>query len=190
MSKIFCIGSNKTGTTSLTKVLKILGYSVCPEEIVFYPFSKYFYDHQKGNFDSLFELVEKYDSFEDRPWNHIDFYKILDVKYPDSKFILTIRNTENWINSYRRWSDKIKLRDMWFYTLVSQVCYGNNDFLSDEDNMRKKYEERNQEIIDYFKESDKLLILDFENESDWKPICNFLNKPIPSSEFPHLNTTK
>jgi hypothetical protein len=32
MDKIFCIGSNKTGTTSLTKSLQILGYSVCPEE--------------------------------------------------------------------------------------------------------------------------------------------------------------
>jgi len=32
MYKIFCIGQNKTGTTSLTRALSILGYRLCPED--------------------------------------------------------------------------------------------------------------------------------------------------------------
>lgn len=190
MNKIFCIGSNKTGTTSLTKALQILGYSVCPEHIMFSINSKYFYEHSIGNYENLFKIVNNYNAFEDRPWNHDDFYKKLDEKFPDSKFILTIRDTDNWIESYRRWSIKIHLKEKWFYKLISQVCYGVDDFLSDELNMRNKYNKRNQDIINYFKDTNKLLVLNFEESQDWKPLCNFLNKPNPNCEFPHLNRTK
>lgn len=190
MNKIFCIGANKTGTTSLTNALQTLGFSVCPESIMFYPDSKYFYDQKMGKFDSLFELVHNFDSFEDRPWNHGDFYKELDKKFPNSKFILTIRDTENWIESYRRWNQKINLRDMWFYQLVSQVCYGVDDFLLNEELMRDKYNERNNEIINYFEDTNQLLIINFEENQGWKSLCEFLDKPVPKYSFPHLNRTK
>jgi len=190
MDKIFCIGSNKTGTTSLTKSLQILGYSVCPEYLMFNQNSKYFYNQSIGNYSQLFRLVDIYDAFEDRPWNHSDFYKKLDENFKNSKFILTIRNTDNWINSYRRWSKKINLKGGWFYPLVSNICYGVDDFLNNEDIMRMKYEQRNQEIINYFKDTNKLLILDFEESQNWDNLCDFLKKPIPSQNFPHLNKTK
>lgn len=190
MNKIFCIGSNKTGTTSLTKSLELLGYSVCPENIMFSQNSKYFIEQSIGSYESLFNLVLKYDAFEDRPWNHSDFYKILDKKFDKSKFILTVRDTNNWIESYKRWSKKIGLKNKWFYQLVSQVCYNVDDFLSDEENMRNKFEERNQQVIDYFKNTDKLLVIDFEKNQEWDILCEFLNKPIPSQNFPHLNRTK
>ena len=190
MSKVFCIGSNKTGTTSLTKSLQILGYSVCPEHLMFSINSKHFYNQSIGNYTELFKLVDEYDAFEDRPWNHSDFYKKLDENFENSKFILTIRDTDNWINSYRRWSKKINLKGGWFYKLVSNICYGVDDFLSNENIMRTKYEQRNQEIINYFKGTDKLLILNFEESQNWGDLCNFLDKPKPTLNFPHLNKTK
>lgn len=190
MSKIFCIGSNKTGTTTLTKSLQILGYFVCPENLMFNSGSKHFYNQSIGNYEKLFKLVNIYDAFEDRPWNHSDFYKSLDENFPESKFILTVRNTDNWIDSYKRWSKKINLSNKWFYSLVSNVCYGVDDFLNNEDIMRLKYEQRNEEIIKYFKNTDKLLILDFEKSQGWDELCNFLNKSIPNKPFPHLNKTK
>ena len=66
----------------------------------------------------------------------------------------------------------------------------NYDFLNNEDIMRMKYEQRNQEIINYFKDTNKLLILDFEESQNWDNLCDFLKKPIPSQNFPHLNKTK
>ena len=85
---------------------------------------------------------------------------------------------------------KIGLKNKWFYQLVSQVCYNVDDFLSDEENMRNKFEERNQQVIDYFKNTDKLLVIDFEKNQEWNILCEFLNKPIPNQNFPHLNRTK
>lgn len=190
MSKIFCIGSNKTGTTSLDSALRSLGYNVCPEKIMFMMGSKYFENQKDGNYESIFELVGKYDAFEDRPWNHTDFYKHLDKKFPNSKFILTIRDVNNWIESYHRWETKINLRSQWFYNLVSNYCYGIDDFLSDENLMRQKYIERNNQIIEYFRNSNNLLILDLEKNDGWEKLCSFLNKSVPEKSFPHLNKTK
>jgi len=190
MCKIFCIGSNKTGTTTLTQMLKVLGYRVCPENIMYNFGSTYFIDQLNKKYNNLFNLVQKYDAFEDRPWNHGSFYKDLYEKFPDSKFILTIRNTDNWIESYRRWNKKIKLDKQWFYPLISELCYGNKDFLNDEELMRKIYEERNNEIINFFKDSDKLLIMDLEKTNSYDEICKFLNKEIIKDPFPHLNKTK
>jgi hypothetical protein len=33
-------------------------------------------------------------------------------------------------------------------------------------------------------------LLDYQLGSGWKPLCEFLGKPIPNKEFPHLNETK
>jgi hypothetical protein len=190
MNKIFCIGSNKTGTTTLTKMLSILEYNICPEHIMFEQKSKYFEQQLNGEYENLFKLVELYDVFEDRPWNHIDFYKILDEKYPNSKFILTIRDTDNWIESYKRWNKSISLDKTWFYPIISNICYGNTDFLNDEKTMRVKYEQRNYEIIKYFENTNKLLIMDFEKNSGYNELCGFLNKPLIKEKTPHLKKTK
>lgn len=190
MEKIFCIGSNKTGTSSLGEALTLLGFSVCPWSIMFSDDSKYFSDQLEGSFESLFRLIPSYDCFRDRPWNHGNFYQILNDRFPDSKFILTIRDENNWIESNRRYSQKIKLRQQWFYRFISQLAYGVNDFLSDEKLMRTKYKERNQNVIKYFENTKKLLIIDFERNQGWDDLCFFLDKEKPQTPFPHINRTK
>ena len=120
-------------------------------------------------------MVDKYDAFEDRPWNHTDFYKELDKYSPNSKFILTIRDVNNWISSYERWGKKVSLKNKWYYNMVSNECYGVDDFLSNKEIMKKKYEERNQEIIEYFKDTNKLFVMDIEKNSEWGGLCKFLN---------------
>ena len=188
-NKIFVIGSNKTGTTSLTKSLNMLGYNVCPE-YCYSPNSNILRNFQLGNYEKLFYLVNQYDAFEDRPWNHTDFYKLLDNKYPNSKFILTIRDTDKWVNSVKKWGNKIGLVNPKFYTIVSQTCYGVDDYLSNEDIMMSKYNERNLEIIDYFKDKNNLLIINVEDGVGWEKLCPFLKCKTPNKPFPHLNKNK
>lgn len=188
-NKIFIIGSNKTGTTSLTKALEVLKFNVCPE-YCYSPNSNILKNFQLGNYEKLFYLVNQYDVFEDRPWNHTDFYKLLDNKYPNSKFILTIRDTDKWVNSVKKWGNKIGLINPTFYTIVSQTCYGVDDYLSDETIFRTKYDERNSEIINYFKDKDNLLVINVENNDGWELLCGFLDKPVPNKPFPFLNKNK
>jgi hypothetical protein len=42
-------------------------------------------------------------------------------------------------------------------------------------------------VIDYFSNRDNFLIICFEKGHGWKELCRFLDKPIPSVPFPHVN---
>lgn len=188
MSKIFCIGSNKTGTTSLSRALSILGYNVAPIWPVFSRDTGILEAYFANDYTKLNAIIDKYDAFKDRPWNHGDFYKYLDMQYPKSRFILTIRDTESWISSYRAFAIKIGLKNRWFYKKVSQACYGNEDFLADEISMARHYETRNDGIVQYFSgQNSRFLTIDLEDINKMEKLSNFLNKSIPLRQYPHLN---
>lgn len=95
-NKIFCIGMNKTGTTSLAVVLSILGYKLADQK----EGEKYtVYDLNRGNFSPLIKYIEKYDAFQDMPFCMGQTYVALDALFPGSKFILTIRDPDEWFQS-------------------------------------------------------------------------------------------
>jgi hypothetical protein len=178
MSKIFCIGLNKTGTSTLAECLRVLGFShlKCSRDFL--------EDYRlKNDFTKIFKTVEQFDSFSDWPWPLI--YKELDKNFPQSRFILTIRkNPEVWIKSLKRHS--------LVYTNPQTHCrklaYGYNYPFGKEEEHIKIYEEHNKQVVKYFDgRQDDLLILNFEEGDGWEKICNFLGKDIPTREFPHRN---
>ena len=75
MRKIFNIGFSRTGTTSLTEALQILGFSAY-------------------HFPKSFDQIEKHDACTDMSITL--GYKFLDLMYPESKYILTTRKLESW----------------------------------------------------------------------------------------------
>lgn len=91
MSKIFGIGFQKTGTKSLGAALEKLSYCVCG------PVSAKDPDIAKNAPALIHSLVPRYDAFQDNPWPL--FYEDLDRRYPGSRFILTVRSPETWIES-------------------------------------------------------------------------------------------
>lgn len=187
MYKIFCIGQNKTGTCSLTMALSMLGYKLCPEDIMYNEGSEYFKDYQDGKFDGLFNLVSQYDAFEDRPWNHTNFYEVLDKTFDNSKFILTTRDVDRWWDSYFRWDKKVELRDSWHYRMNSQVCYGVDSFLDNPDLAKQSYLNRNNEVRDYFRGNPNFLELDVNEDNKFEKLCGFLNKEVPNTPYPYMN---
>ena len=187
MDKIFCIGQNKTGTTSLKRALYMLGYKSCPEDIMYNFRSVHFKNFKDGKFDEILKLVNEYDVFEDRPWNHTDFYKLLDKTYEGSKFILTTREVEQWWNSYIKWDKKIRLRNSWHYEINSEVCYGVNSFLDNPDLSKQIYLNRNNEIKNYFSDNPNFLEIDINEDHKFEKLCEFLNKKSPGKPYPHLN---
>ena len=171
--KIFCIGFHKTGTTSLAVALKTLGYRVTGPNGVNDP------DIAKNVYSMAHSLVTKYDSFQDNPWPII--YKELDEKYPNSKFILTIRDSESWINSQiRHFGRKETPMRKWIYGVGCPE--GNEEIYI------KRFEKHNKKVIDYFKERpNDLLVLDFAKGDGWEKLCSFLRADIPDIPFPQVN---
>lgn len=184
--KVFCIGANKTGTTSLTTALNTIGFKTSHWE----HHNSICDDIKNNNFKLT--VLNTYDGVSDNPIPAI--YKQLDKEFPESKFILTIRNEENWIKSIegqlsrRRIrnsceEDKLVYEEFLFYGIWN---YDRTTFLH-------RYREHNKDVLEYFKSRPHdLLVMDLDKVVGWKEICTFLEiSNVPSTDFPHLfQTTK
>lgn len=191
-NKVFIIGFHKTGTSSVVEALKILGFKTIHGD----PRSA---EKHKGTEGKL--LIEKYikknnymlptftiyDAFADNPYFHI-WYEIVKI-YPDAKYILTIRDENKWINSCCNYYSNRRIRPMreWMfgeYANPSKNLESKNIWLN-------KYREHNKNIIDFFNENKKeLLIFNVADGDGWDKLCNFLDKKKPDQKFPHKNKGK
>jgi hypothetical protein len=178
-TKVFCIGFQKTGTTSLGKALDILGHRVCGywqfKDLASYEGAD-LWDVVRSR---AFSLTDEYDAFKDTPWPL--FYKELDELYPDSKFILVTRNSESWIrsavNDFSHWPNSI-------HRYIYGVPYPEGN----EDRWIERYEQHNAEVIDYF--GDRTDFVHYQLNSgdvNWENLCSFLEYQIPNQAWPHEN---
>lgn len=171
--KVFCIGFHKTGTTSLAKALKELGYTVTGPNAVRDP------NISQNVYDVAFPLVEKFDAFQDNPWPLL--FRELDERYPNSKFILTVRRPEDWIRSQvKHFGTDVTPMRQWIYGVGSPE--GNEAVYVE------RFELHNREVLSYFQDrSDDLLVMDLAAGDGWEKLCPFLGKEIPEISFPHAN---
>ena len=178
--KIFGIGLSRTGTTSLHIALLLLGKAA-----IHYPYA-IARDWLEGNYSQ--SLIKDYDAFTDIPT--AIYYRELDESFPNSRFILTIRDEESWIKSARHFfnntippSQDTILRDM-----IRLATYGAIRF--EEKRFRRIYREHNDSVQSYFEgRQESLLILDLTKGQGWKELCEFLDIiDVPSYEFPRLQS--
>jgi hypothetical protein len=172
-TKVFCIGFHKTGTTSLAVALRAMDYKVSGPDGVNDP------EIEQNVLPMAYSLVPQFDAFLDNPWPII--FKELDAKYPGSKFILTVRNTDSWIKSLvRHFGSQITPMRNWIYDVGCPV--GNENIYI------KRYEDHNEEVLHYFKDRPlDLLTMELNGGDGWEQICSFLGKKIPKVPFPHAN---
>ena len=174
-AKVFCIGFHKTGTTSLEVALRKLGYRVTGS------FGTKDPDIASKVHEMAYAMVPRYDAFEDNPWPVL--YRELDERFPGSKFVLTRRPPENWIQSQvKDFATTETPMRRWIYGEGAGCPEGN------EETYIARYERHNREVLDYFKDRpDDLLVVDFPNDDGWSRICPFLGVAIPDEPFPHAN---
>jgi len=171
-------GFHKTGTSTLSAALNILGYRV--KGISKRPLIPII----KENYSKVKKMLKNYDAVQDTPWFYI--YKELDELFPDSKFILTIRDEESWYKSVKKQIGGLRsAQDEWIYGRGKGLPKDNKE------NTIKVYQQHNREVKDYFKNRpDDLLVLNFKNGDEWEKLCDFLNQEIPNKPFPHYNKSK
>jgi hypothetical protein len=173
-TKVFGIGFHKTATTSLAQALAYLGYRVTGPNWVDNP-------NIAGEVDELaFDLANRFDAFQDNPWPIL--YKELDQKFPGSKFILTLRPSNDWIRSVVNHfkEDETPMRE-WIYGVGRPK--GNEDIYV------RRYERHNREVMEYFKDRpQQLLVLNITAGEGWTKLCPFLGETAPAIPFPCANT--
>jgi hypothetical protein len=197
--KIFCIGYNKTGTTSLTEFMRINGFLIAPQTPFEYNLNSYIY----GNNSTFIEMIKNdyynYTFFQDVPFSLPNFYKTLDQEFENSKYILTVRNNpDQWYNSLISYH-KSKFENFKNPSQIQYVYHGwVNQILTNvykspkydpynEKHLKKSYSDHINSVKEYFKDKkDKLLILNLETDSP-KILQNFLGVKLSYQDFPHIN---
>jgi len=89
--KIFVIGRNRTGTTSIADAVRSLGYSLVKQR----PAKLLIENWAKRRFNRLNAYCQSFDAFQDIPFSLDYTYQAMDHAFPASKFILSVRNDED-----------------------------------------------------------------------------------------------
>jgi hypothetical protein len=211
-NKILGVGLPKTGTTSLKKALQILGYRAVhsPRQYTFaqclgipmYRWEEVVSTIFKGEWllknEPRVGCLKKDLKFSD--WDAmVNFgehtYPILDKKFPNSKFILTIRDKKPWLKStyflLKGWktsfADDGRINGFIDLTRKMHIFHG-IDY--DEDYLSILYDNHFRNVEYYFKDRKQdLLVIDICGGEGWEKLCPFLRKDIPHVSFPHRNKT-
>lgn len=190
--KCFGIGLSRTGTTSLAAALNILGFRVqhfpadaCTQDEL----SRWL----RGRVGPLFlSALENYDGIVDTPASCS--FDGLDKAYPDSRFILTVRDERSWLRSCEQYWARVLHpffeRDQSsefnrYVRLVTGCAF--NRLAFDAAAFRDAYERHCSRVRAYFAGSRKLIELNICNGDGWDKLCPFLGCETPSQTFPWQN---
>lgn len=163
MQYIFNIGFNRSGTTSLCSALNYLGIPTLHYSYNNKPLLKIVKRNLKLKRKLFKPLDKEYCGFTD--FLGENYYEILDKQYPNSKFILTYRNLDDWV--------KAKM-------------YHEND----KDDFESYYFFHRNKARKFFKDSpNRYLEINICDGEGWGTLCPFLDLPIPNIPFPYENKT-
>ncbi len=182
-AKVFCLGFQKTGTTSVGRALRHLGFRVRGNAGFNAPGKKFRIDGEVTReklIDMVSPLLTRFDAFEDNPWCFL--YPELDKLYPGSKFILVERKRDEWLKSMvRHFGDR--------QSPMNAFIYGSGKSpVAHPEHCLQVYRTHNEGVRDYFEgRPDDLLVMSLTDLA-WEPLCAFLGKPVPSKPFPHANS--
>lgn len=204
--KIFCIGFNKTGTTSVQQVLSDFGYRLGSQTIA----AMLLPDWYQQKYDRLIRFCRTAEAFQDIPFSLPQTYRILDNTFSHAKFILTVRDSPyQWYHSMLRFHKKI-------YSCAQKRLPDENDLegstfpysgyaldimkmvfnypaveLYDYAYYTELYQRHNQDVHDYFKDKpDKCIVINVAQADAYSKLAAFLNVQVPEDRgFPWKNKT-
>jgi len=175
--RVFGIGLNKTGTTSLHNALTMLGY-----ESLHWggPALRKLVEASIASGDPLLSRLDPgFDAFSDIQALSLNF-ELLDRQYPGSRFVLTVRPIEEWLDSRRRHVEQNVKR-----TVMGE--YEGNFVVADETIWREEWATHLARVRDYFSGRDNFLEIDITSNASWRPFCEVLGVPEPNAAFPWNN---
>jgi len=145
---ILGIGLPRTGTYSLTVALNYLGYKT-------------------KHYPKTIESLKEYDAACEVRFPITE----LENMYPNSKYIVTVRDIDDWL-----WSCTAHFKN---------YKKGWNPFWLE--NWTEHYRNKQKSLKFFATRTDKILILNIIEGEGWNKICHFLNKKVPNIPFPKTN---
>ncbi|MCA1764455.1 MAG: sulfotransferase [Cryomorphaceae bacterium] len=201
--KIFCIGLNKTGTTSLKAFMQIHGYAVGDQAAGELLISNF----EKNNYEPLYAYCETAQFFQDLPFSIPGMAKNLLKQYPDASYILTKRSSaEAWYNSLVDFhkklfgenkriptkADLIKAgyRYPGFAWEANRLLYPSpEDAPYRKDDLKAVYENHIRTTRELFSNRENFLELNIENDDSVSKLASFLHINPQVDRMPWKNKT-
>ena len=175
--RLFCIGLNKTATSSFHEAVQVLGYRSLHhggEEV-----ERNVSAAIEAKAPLLSNLDQRYDAFSDIGQLSRRFV-MLSQQYPGSRFVLTVRPLDEWLDSRRRHAER---------NVQAQEAGRRHGRLLvvDEEKWRAEWSDHLEKVHRFFRNRDDLLEIDLTDDPTWSPLCAFLGRPEPSEPFPWAN---
>jgi hypothetical protein len=137
-------------------------------------------------------VLKKYDALTDCvPICAI--FEGLDAAYPGSKFVLTVREKESWLDSCERFFrglDPVLLANpdnprVVYVQAIHRKIYGTPTF--DREQFSRAHDEYQESVRRHFRDRPgDLLTIDVCTGEGWEPLCEFLALPHPATQFPYV----
>jgi len=192
-TKVFGAGVGRTGTYSLKLAIEQLGLGPCHHmEVVLHnmPMQVPLWSATLNGQPDWQTIYSGFNSAVD--WPTAGFFRELIKAYPSAKFILTQRNPENWANSfeatiYPLLADKDQAPpEMRAWLEMASDVVAKTGFPGglDHDGLVRAFM-AHIEAVKATIPPNQLLV--YEVKQGWEPLCKFLNRPVPSAEFPRTN---
>ncbi|KAL6401054.1 nad dependent epimerase [Ilyonectria robusta] len=209
--QVLCLGFNRTGTATMSAALEKLDI---PCWHSFHLLTTHFGDNEmwqdaidrkffgkgtpfaRNEFDQLIHSFGAVSS--DTP--AIAFADDLVAAYPEAKVVLVERDIEQWYESYMHaiignmfdpFTNIVYHLDRSYIHPIGKVqkstvagWAGIRSHKDAELKARQKYREHYALVRSI---TPKERLLEFKLEDGWEPLCKFLGKEVPTSEFPRLN---
>lgn len=202
--KIFCVGRNKTGTTSVHKIFQQLDIPVGAqrEAELLAP------DWGIGRFDRIEKYV-RYGgvAFQDVPFSLPGTYREMDKRFPGSKFILTVRDSADvWYSSLVRFQSKLfgnnclptkedlqnatYVQKGWAWKMNRFLHDTTEDDLYNEEALKQSYLKHNADVKAYFSDRpEQLLVINLKEADAARKISVFLDTGQRIKQIPWENKT-
>lgn len=202
--KIFGIGLNKTGTTSLEAEMKRQGFITGDQRA-----AELLFDYWvKRDFRPIVRYCRTGQFFQDAPFSYPYTFIAMDQAFPGSKFILTVRrDAEEWYESLIRFHGKMwgngnvppTAEDLKNATYIYKGFpyhsrFHVNNVPYDEpykkDVLIDYYNTHIKNVKDYFRHRPgDLLTINLEEKDDYTRFCDFLKLEPKQEGFPWENKT-
>ena len=177
--KLFGIGLNKTGTSTLGAACALLGLkSKTWDADLFHKVTV------QGDKTALAQIINAYDAFNDFPYPLI--YRELDQQYPGSKFVLTLAPTpEKWLASLKAHAMRAKPSSK-----THKIVYGFQYPHGHEQVFMDYYLRHCDEVREYFaNRPDDFMEVCWANEKDLSRFAGFLGKSPCTLATPIANSS-
>ena len=191
--QVFGAGLGRTGTYSLREALDALGYGPCY--------------HMHVVINDMAQHVPLWNSaLAGRPdweaiysgqaaavdWPTASFYRELHAAYPAAKFVLGIRSTESWVESFSETIyTAVNGRDEappdvqpWLDMCIAVIGKAGIRLGMSHAELASAFDAHNAAVRAAIPAAQ---LLEFSAGDGWEPLCAFLGQPVPEAPFPRTN---